>query len=317
MKIFFKILFILVILVSMSLGFLLSCLFYSNLTFFVHLREIYVATAMTTLNHRYLATTFISEDEIARIMEKNLTIPLENTQPQAIAPAPEVDTRVDRVDISENHFKGMMLIVHDPARVHLAVSSKLMNCGEKLHTLIASANAFGGINASGFMDPNGHGRGGLPIGIVIKDRKVVYNSHPKFYDIVGFNDNNILILGRYKRQDIIGLHLRDAVSFSPFIIINGAPQIKPDSPGYGLQPRTSIGQTRDGKVLLLVIDGRQLGSIGANLKTVQDIMLRYGAYNAANLDGGASTVMYYLDKRLNNPCSPYGERLLPTAWVIN
>jgi exopolysaccharide biosynthesis protein len=86
--------------------------------------------------------------------------------------------------------------------------------------------------------------------------------------------------------------------------------------GWGIQPRTAIGQTIDGKVLMLVIDGRQVGSIGATLKNVQDIMLEHGAYNAANLDGGSSTVMYYQGELLNKPCSIKGERLLPDAFVV-
>ena len=86
--------------------------------------------------------------------------------------------------------------------------------------------------------------------------------------------------------------------------------------GWGLAPRTAIGQRRDGTVIMLVIDGRQLSSIGATLRDVQDIMLEYGAYNAANLDGGSSSTMVYENRIVNIPSSKYGPRDLPSAFII-
>ena len=67
---------------------------------------------------------------------------------------------------------------------------------------------------------------------------------------------------------------------------------------------------------MLVIDGRQADSLGATLKNVQDIFLQYGAYNAFNLDGGASTTMYYNSKLVNNPSDIMGERYVPCAFII-
>ena len=73
---------------------------------------------------------------------------------------------------------------------------------------------------------------------------------------------------------------------------------------------------KDGTVIFLVIDGRQLHSIGATIKEVQDIMIAEGCVNAANLDGGSSSVMYYEGKLINSPSSKYGERPLPSAWIV-
>jgi exopolysaccharide biosynthesis protein len=112
------------------------------------------------------------------------------------------------------------------------------------------------------------------------------------------------------------MDIRDAVSFDPFLVVNGKPAITKGDGGWGLAPRTAIGQARDGSVLMLVIDGRQVGSVGATLKDVQDIMLKYGAYNVANLDGGASSVLYYQQKLVNKPSSPYGERYLPSFFIV-
>ena len=302
-------------------------MFYSNIGFFRDLRELYVGTAMSTFTHQYLATAFISEEEINRIMEKN-AVPIQTVKSninEIKLPDNEnvdeedetsVEPDVEVVDLSGSTYKGKMLIVKDPSRVKLAVTSKLNRRGEKLKDLIDLEFGVGGINASGFLDVEGHGNGGVPMGIVIKDGKIIHSDNSSTFPIIGFNYDNILLIGRYKRSEIESLNLRDAVSFTPFLIVNGEPQIKAGNGGWGIQPRTAIGQTIDGKVLMLVIDGRQISSLGATLKDVQDILLEYGAYNAANLDGGSSTVMYYMGELMNKPCSSAGERYLPDAFII-
>ena len=67
---------------------------------------------------------------------------------------------------------------------------------------------------------------------------------------------------------------------------------------------------------MLVIDGRQGLQAGATIKEVQDIMVQEGAYNAINLDGGASTTMYYNGQVLNNPSDKFGERPIPTIFYV-
>ncbi len=64
-------------------------------------------------------------------------------------------------------------------------------------------------------------------------------------------------------------------------MVNGKPTTN-NIGSWGIAPRTAIGQRGDGSIMLLVIDGRQLfGSVGASLKEVQDLMIEYGAVNAA------------------------------------
>jgi exopolysaccharide biosynthesis protein len=109
--------------------------------------------------------------------------------------------------------------------------------------------------------------------------------------------------------------VRDAVDFGPTLILNGTP-LEVKGFGGGLNPRTAIGQRADGAILLLVLDGRQPDSLGATMGDIIDLMLRYKAVNAANLDGGTSTVMYYHGELLNFCCSLYGPRDIPTAVII-
>lgn len=71
-----------------------------------------------------------------------------------------------------------------------------------------------------------------------------------------------------------------------------APTCREYSAGCVPAPRTSLGITRDGTVILAVVDGRQSPySYGVTLKEMGQLMLSLGAVDAANLDGGGSTVM--------------------------
>ena len=98
------------------------------------------------------------------------------------------------------------------------------------------------------------------------------------------------------------------------LIINGEVQSK--NLGGGVNPRTGIGQCADGSVLLLVLDGRSINTLGATMQDVADIMLEYGAVNAGNLDGGSSSVMVYDGEIINN-CAPVtGPRNIPTAFIV-
>ncbi|MFO1539275.1 MAG: phosphodiester glycosidase family protein [Chloroflexota bacterium] len=73
---------------------------------------------------------------------------------------------------------------------------------------------------------------------------------------------------------------------------NAAPTTRDYPKGAELAPRTSVGVTADGRVLLVVVDGRQPGySVGVTLREMGTLMLRLGAVSAFNLDGGGSSVM--------------------------
>ena len=84
----------------------------------------------------------------------------------------------------------------------------------------------------------------------------------------------------------------------------------------GVNPRTAIGQRSDGAVLLLVIDGRQVISMGATYLDLAEIMLRYGAVNACNLDGGSSSLMWFKGDYINNCASVIGIRPVPDTFIV-
>lgn len=331
-----KNIFLYIIIQGIVLAFLSFVLvFYGSLE---NIKETWVLTAMTTMNHQYLAKWFVSENEINKIIAKNQApTSSDKTNLSAI----EIDTEVIneklvsedkytnsdakviyndngiRVEsITGSKFKGYVSIIRDPSRVKVGTTAYLRKNGERLQDMTSRYGAILGINAGGFEDSGGHGTGGTPLGFVIEDGITKYTESGDEFPVVGFNKDNILVIGNYSKEEINRLNLRDAITFNPFLIINGTPQITSGNGGWGIQPRTAIGQRKDGTVLFITIDGRQTSSIGATLKEVQDIMLKYGAYNCANLDGGASTQLVLNKKTLNSPSSSAGPRRMSTSFIV-
>ena len=135
------------------------------------------------------------------------------------------------------------------------------------------------------------------------------------YEIVGINDDDILVVGKMTGKEAINSGVRDAVCFGPTLIVNGN-GLSGIGTGGGLNPRTAIGQRADGTIMLLVIEGRQATSLGASYNDLIRVMLEYGAINAANLDGGSSSVMYYDNELINSNASVIGLRKMPTTILV-
>ena len=67
-------------------------------------------------------------------------------------------------------------------------------------------------------------------------------------------------------------------------------------------PRTAVAKLKDGKFLMITVDGRQPGvSVGMNLRELAEYLHSLGATDAMNLDGGGSTTMYVDGKLVNSP----------------
>ncbi|REK68282.1 MAG: exopolysaccharide biosynthesis protein [Cohnella sp.] len=226
-------------------------------------------------------------------------------------------TQVEEVDGSGYH--GYLLTVRDPKKIRLVVPA-VKGRGEKVSSMVKRTGAVAGVNAGGFADPNWKGNGFQPIGIVISQGKIYYDGlgGSKSTQIVGIDRDGKMIAGRYTVQELLDMNVSEAVTFQPRLIVNGKGLIKSHKDGWGIAPRTVMGQKEDGSILFLVIDGRQPGySIGADLYDCQQIMLEHGAVIAANLDGGSSTVLVEEGgKVVNKPASKHGERYLPTAFLV-
>ena len=66
----------------------------------------------------------------------------------------------------------------------------------------------------------------------------------------------------------------------------------------------------------MLIEGREISSIGATFSDAADLLLEYGAVNAGNMDGGASSVMIYEGEQITISSSLYGAREMPSCWLV-
>lgn len=311
-------------------------------------RDWLVTTAMMTMNHRYLAEWFYDSDTINEILANNTVVESgEDTNPDLIEIGGGIDTdktvyaneyeeavlKKDEgnelykiIDINEKKFKGKMAVIYDPAKVTLATSrgtgSSLNNSyGQYITTMSKENNAVIAINAGGFYDPDWNSSGGVPHGVVISKGKLIANNRRAVSvgGIIGFNKENKLVLARMSAKEALAAGIRDAVDFGPFLIVNGKSSFINGNGGWGKSPRTAIAQRKDGIVLFLVIDGRSTASAGADMNNLVDVLLKYGAYNAANLDGGTSSAMALNGKIITNPRNGNFQaktRAVPNAWIV-
>ncbi len=299
-----------------------------------------ITTAMTTLNHQYFATWFYSDETIAEVMSNNAVIEsgedsntdevelvayvdevkYENEYEEAILKKDEGNDLYKVIEIKGKGYTGHLVAVYDPSKISVCTTKHLGTKGQYLVDMAKDNKAVVAINGGGFVDPNYNSLGGIPQGTVIKNGKIISNrSYKKSGGIIGFTKDNKLILARMTAKEAIKKGVRDAVTFGPFLIVNGKPSFIKGNGGWGEAPRTAIGQRKDGIVLFLVIDGRMVGRPGADMVDLTEIMQRYGAYNAANLDGGTSCGLVVKGKLINDPVNGNGKhktRMIATGFIV-
>mgnify|MGYP001020455043 CR=1 FL=1 len=217
------------------------------------------------------------------------------------------------VEVKGEGYNGRLAIAKDAGKVKVGMAKGVTKNkkveGSQIDELSEYNNAILSINASGFVDYEGNGNGGQPIGAIIQNGKIINSAVGGNWFTVGFDYNNWLMVSR----NTDGNKLRDAVEFMPALIIDGVKQIE-GSAGWGIQPRTALGQKANQDVLMLVVDGRQLKhSIGITVGECANIMERYDAVQACNLDGGASSIMYYN----NHPVTIPSIRYEVGRWIPN
>ena len=280
-----------------------------------------ISTMMETRRGKKIAHMFFTDEELTAKLSKNSVSYTEqityNNEDDFIIPEEEKD-KIEIVDIQGGTYKGKLMIVRDPSRIQLGVNTLMPSenaSGFLVQDYVDKEGAIAGINAGGFEDPNGQGDGSIPYGVVIKDGELVAGKEDAWVSLIGFNEHDHLIVGNMTAAEALSWGITDAVTFGPIFIVDGSP-VAVTGTGGGLNPRTVIGQRADGAVLLLVIDGRQTTSLGATYEDCINIMLEYGAINAANLDGGSSSVMVYKGEIINNIVSMRSDRTVPTAWIV-
>ena len=316
---------------------------------FPHVQQTFVTTVLETGQLKFLASLFLSPEEIQKIVDENSMKEFDV----------EVDTGliqmggfgnaglesgngqdngkdIEIFEVAGNTYTGIMMIVKDPSRVSLASIYPWRETGVTLDVLVNSNNAVAGINGGLYNSKNNSG--GHPYGVLVSNGEIQYNKPQEYTGLVlvGFTEDHILQIidiSKMTPNDIVTLvkekKIRDAVTFQEeasdannhfvqLIINNEVRQL--NGMGSGLNPRTAIGQRADGAVLMFVTDGRgKAGHLGASCADLIAVMEEYGAVNAANLDGGSSTCMYYEGEYLMTSVTFYYSNSswkLPAGFIV-
>ncbi len=303
-------------------------------------RNFWITSAMTTMNHQYLATWLYSDETIQKVLANNQIVEIDevsdsnsikirkysaktiykNEYEKAVLTRDPGNDLYKVIPVSGTSYQGFLVAVYDPSRISVATTKYLGKYGESITTVAKRENAIIAMNAGGFYDPDWNSNGALPHGTVISNGKVVsdYEDARVGGGFICFTKENKLILGKMTKEEALAKGCRDAVEFGPYLIVNGKSSFIKENGGWGIAPRTAIGQRKDGIVLMLVINGRIPSSIGADLVDLTEIMENYGAYNAANLDGGSSSELVINQKIVNTPVAGgvNGLRDMPTFWIV-
>ena len=290
-------------------------------------RDWLITTAMTTMTHQYFATWFYDDETIKASLAKNKveevneitntnTIVINNTVEETVyeneyeRAVLEKDPNNDDykiIEINGKGYSGYLAVIYDPSRIKTVYTKKLGTSGQYLKQMAKDNDALIAINGGGFEDPNFNSNGADPLGITFSGGKLITSKTWRGTGgLIGFTEDNKLVLGKMTVKQAQEMKVRDGVTFGPFLIINGKKSTILGNGGWGTAPRTAIGQRKDGIVLFLVIDGRTVTKPGANMNDLIEIMENYGAYNAANLDGGTSSAMVVNGEIINDPIDSTG-----------
>lgn len=305
----------------------------------------FVTTILETGQLKFLASWFLSPEEIQAIVDQNSMQAFNN----------EVDTDlihsgsfghgsleddetpdIEIVEVAGATYTGTMMIVKDPSRVSLATIYPWREKGVTLDKLVTENGGIAGING-GLYDSRDN-TGGRPYGVIVSNGEIQHNK-PREYPglvLVGFTEEHILqIIDISDMTDkdvealVVEKKIRDAVTFQEeasdvnnhfvqLIINNEAREV--NGQGSGLNPRTAIGQRADGAVLMFVTDGRgKSGHLGASSLDLIEVMQEFDAVNAANLDGGSSSCMYYDGEYLKSSVTFYYDNSswrLPAGFIV-
>ena len=301
-------------------------------------KNLFVTTMLETGQAKWVVGLFLSKDEIEEIVNMNSMATIEeNTNTNLINVNEELDMSEIKVEkVEGDNFTATMMIVNDPSRVFVGTTYPWGEYGKELDKIVNQYGATAGINGGLYYSTKNNG--GRPYGPVVSQGQIQNLAQLSMAGLVliGMSEDNKLniidISGKNEaqvRQIIKDNKIRDAVTFQDEasdknnhfvkLIINGEKR-ELNGMGSGANPRTAIGQTADGRMLLLVTDGRGAnGHLGASASDLIEIMDRYGAVNAANLDGGSSTCMYYNGEWLQNSVTFYyatSSWRLPTSFLV-
>jgi len=300
-------------------------------------KELFATTILETGQLKFLANVFLSKDELQEIVDKNSLqdMDVEVDENLINTEGNKEKELIEIHNVSGDGFEGTMMVVNDPSKISLATTYPWGEYGKELGVIVDEAGAIAGVNG-GIYYSSGN-KGGRPYGVTVSNGEIqdITLGWSGLY-LIGFDENNLLRIISLEGMNKSAVEkmvkeekIRDAISFQEEssdannhfvkLIINGEKR-ELSGKGSGQNPRTAIGQRKDGSVLILVTDGRgKNGHLGATASDLIEIMAEYGAVNAANIDGGSSSSLYYNKKYLRTSVTFYytnSSWRLPTAFVV-
>lgn len=278
------------------------------------MRDMLVLSAMQASATKWVPRLFLSKEKVKEIVDNSYKINTDSIDVDDYVGAGDEDEWKDAkngtklIFLQKPNFKAYLLLVKDPTRVKVGVSSEnfaTATGGKRIFEFAEKYNALAVINAGEFSDVGGTGNGGQPIGLTYSSGKKVWGGNGN-RTFMGFTkDNKFVCYEGMTVSKAEELGIRDAVCFQTGnLLIDHT--LKEDGSidkvnlhygdgNLGAAQRTAIAQRADGSVIMLVTDGRSASSIGATRNDVIDILVEYGAVSAGLLDGGSSSMMYYRD----------------------
>ena len=276
-------------------------------------RNVLTMSMLESSGMKWCPALFIGKDTVAQIQAAD-SVPL----PEDVSDASGVVINTDLMNTVTDEWKDYpdgiriervygdtytahVMLVRNPADVYLATSTERFSLnilGTRIHHEIETEGAIAAINGGAFNDDGTLGTyvGSLPIGLTVSEGDIVWDDGKSYEGFAGFNEDNVLIVANtMTAAQAKELNIRDGCCFGPVLLMNGVVNDTEFSRNSGYNPRTAIGQRADGTVIFVCVDGRQAGSLGGTYADVINIMVEFGAVNACNLDGGASSVMLYRD----------------------
>lgn len=307
-----------------------------------YIQNLYVTTAMQTRSHKYLANVFYSEEKISSIMNNNYFIGVNedvnlediiiNTDEKTIYKDEYEEELLTRepgndlykvIDVKVGNAKGYLIAIYDPTKVQL-LHVKKFNAGTIGERVIDMCKRYGGdvcINGGGFANGLDNGSD-IPLGYVIDDGEVAWPIKNDYSNtrgnIIGItNDGKLKLMNNTTGPEAIDAGVKYGIEFGPFLIVNGKSAEIVGMP-YGVANKCVIAQRQDGVMMFLITEGETYID-GASLKDVVEVLEKYGAYNAANLDGGQSTSLVINNELVNSPnylAKKQGGRYVVTGWGL-
>ena len=217
------------------------------------------------------------------------------------------------VRIREELFRGVLILGKYPERLSCAAAENWGVEGQKAGDIAAANGALVAMTASGFSDsaPEGTAQTGASM-----CSGKIYGDHlkPGYKRIELRSDDRLYVV-----DAPADFHpdCTDATEWTPALIVDGQTVVTKEDHYNARNPRCCLGQAADGTVLMLCIEGRYFDSLGATAPECAEILARYGAWQAMNLDGGTSAICWYDGRcitRCSDPELPEG-RLLPNCWI--